>query len=391
MPLSESMLINNRWSEYSLSFKNSRLEAHYKHYSFPRLLSQARLALLLGAMMYEMYGILDFLLVAKSMLSQVTFIRTITTFMILSVFGITFLKVFKRYPQQILAFIFLFSAVGLLWKMALIEQKVFPYYFSGLLLMLFWIHAFYILNFKYAFISTLSIVFISTIAFVSIFNYSDVEIFGYLFILLSVFGVSMFSSYIAEKRDRALFLREKELDRERFVQRERATHDSLTNLPNRVLLMDRINQAILESRRNNQVSAAFFIDLDNFKEINDTYGHATGDMVLIEVASRLKSNTRAVDTVARLAGDEFFILAQDIKNEELAQIFGHKLLSQIDLPYFVDHKPLSHQISASIGVCLFPYPGVTALDIIAKADRAMYEVKLTEKSGIKVSEPKHLE
>lgn len=251
--------------------------------------------------------------------------------------------------------------------------------------MLFWIHAFYILDFKYAFFCTISIVLISTIAFVSIFNYTDVEIFGYLFILLSVFGVSMFSSYIAEKRDRALFLREKELDRERYVQRERATHDSLTNLPNRVLLMDRINQAILESRRNNQVSAAFFIDLDNFKDINDTYGHATGDIVLIEVASRLKASVRAVDTVARLAGDEFFVLACDIKNEDLAQIFGNKLLSQIDLPYFVDDKALSHQISASIGVCLFPYPGVTALEVIAKADRAMYEVKLTQKSGIQVS------
>lgn len=385
MPISESILSNNRWSEYSLIFHNSRLEAHYKHHAFPRVLSQARLALLLGAMMYEMYGILDFLLVAKSVLSQVTIIRTITTFTILAVFGITFLKVFRRYTQPILSFIFLFSAVGLLWKMALIEQRVFPYYFSGLLLMLFWIHAFYILNFTYAFYCTLAIVTISTIAFVSIFNYSDVEIFGYLFILLSVFGVSMFSSYIAEKRDRALFLREKELDRERYIQRERATHDSLTNLPNRVLLMDRIHQAILESRRSNQISAAFFIDLDNFKDINDTYGHATGDIVLIEVASRMKSTIRAADTVARLAGDEFFILARDIKSEELATLFGHKLLNQISLPYVVDGRPLETPISASIGVCLFPYAGVTALDVIAKADRAMYEIKLTDKSGIKVS------
>jgi diguanylate cyclase len=382
MPLCESILCNSRWSEYSLIFNNSRLEAHYKHYSFPRLLSQARLALLLGAMMYEMYGILDFLLISRSVLSQITMIRSITTFTILVVFGLTFLKAFKRYPQQILTFIFLFSALGLLWKMALIQQSVFPYYFAGLLLLIFWIHAFYILNFKYAFFCTLTIVCISIIAFISIFNYSDVEIFGYIFILISVFGISMFSSYIAEKRDRALFLREKELDRERYVQRERATHDSLTELPNRVLLMDRINQAILDSRRNNQVSAAFFIDLDNFKDINDTYGHATGDIVLIEVSERLKSSIRAADTVARLAGDEFFVLARDIKSDELATIFGNKLLSQISLPYFVDNKPLIHNISASIGICLFPYPGVTALEVIAKADRAMYQVKLTDKSGI---------
>lgn len=385
MPLSESILSNSRWSEYSLTFENSRLEAHYKHHTFPRLLSQARLALLLGAMMYEMYGILDFLLVAKTALSQITVIRTVTTFTILIVFGITFLRAFKRYTQQILTFIFLFSAIGLLWKMVLIQQSVFPYYFSGLLLMIFWIHAFYILNFKYAFYCTLSIVCISAIAFISIFTYSDVEIFGYLFILLSVFGVSVFSSYIAEKRDRALFLREKELDRERYVQRERATHDSLTDLPNRVLLMDRINQAILESRRNNQLSAAFFIDLDNFKDINDTYGHGTGDIVLIEVASRLKSSIRAADTVSRLAGDEFFVLARDIKSEELAKIFGNKLLSQINRPYFVDNESLAYDLSASIGICLFPYPGATALEVIAKADRAMYQVKLSDKSGIVIA------
>jgi diguanylate cyclase (GGDEF)-like protein len=385
MPISESILSNNRWSEYSLTFKNSRLEAHYKHHTFPRLLSQARLALLLGAMMYEMYGVLDYLLVTHAALSQITIIRTVTTFTILMVFGITFLRVFKRYTQQILTFIFLFSAIGLLWKMALIQQSVFPYYFSGLLLMIFWIHAFYILDFKHAFFCTLSIICISAIAFISIFNYSDVEIFGYIFILLSVFGVSVFSSYIAEKRDRALFLREKELDRERYVQRERATHDSLTDLPNRVLLMDRINQAILESRRNNQMSAAFFIDLDNFKNINDTYGHATGDIVLIEVASRLKSSIRAADTVSRLAGDEFFVLARDIKGEELAKVFGNKLLSQINMPYFVDNEPLAQDLSASIGICLFPYPGATALEVIAKADRAMYQVKLANKSGIKIA------
>jgi diguanylate cyclase (GGDEF)-like protein len=149
--------------------------------------------------------------------------------------------------------------------------------------------------------------------------------------------------------------------------------------------MDRINQAILESRRNNQMSAAFFIDLDNFKNINDTYGHATGDIVLIEVASRLKSSIRAADTVSRLAGDEFFVLARDIKGEELAKVFGNKLLSQINMPYFVDNEPLAQDLSASIGICLFPYPGATALEVIAKADRAMYQVKLANKSGIKIA------
>ena len=154
-----------------------------------------------------------------------------------------------------------------------------------------------------------------------------------MIVLTSAFGISVFSSYIAEKSDRALFLREKFLDRERHEHRMRAMHDELTQLPNRALLIDRIEQVILDSRRNNQFCAGFFLDLDNFKEVNDTYGHAVGDAVLNEVSKRLTATIRAADTVARLSGDEFFVLARDVKNKAQAEAFGHKLLRKINKPY----------------------------------------------------------
>ena len=244
---------------------------------------------------------------------------------------------------------------------------------------------FYVLSFTYLFISSLLIVVASVISFLTISTFSYNAVISYIFILFSAFGVSVFSSYVAEKRGRALFLREKELDRERYIQRERATHDCLTNLPNRVLMLDRIDQAILDSIRHSQLCAGFYLDLDNFKNINDIYGYDTRDYVLTELAKRLEASTHGADTVARLSGDEFFILTRDIHNVEHAEAFGHKLSTQIKLPYHLQGKPVDTLLSASIGICMFHYDYVTALDVIDKTDQAMYQVKLTEKSGITVA------
>ncbi|MBA3696847.1 MAG: hypothetical protein H0W85_08875 [Methylotenera sp.] len=221
MPLSESILSNTGWNKFSLKFENLRLEAHYKTHTFPRLLSQSRLALILGALMYEMYGVLDHLLVSKNILNRIEFIRISTTFAIMVVFGLTFTKYYRKYNQLLLISILLFAGIGLLWKMALIDQRIFSYYFSGMLLLLFWIHAFYILNFINAFYCTFALMVITTVFFFTAFNFNYSETICYLFILFSAFGVSMFSSYISEKADRSLFLREKELDRTVYTKGER--------------------------------------------------------------------------------------------------------------------------------------------------------------------------
>jgi diguanylate cyclase (GGDEF)-like protein len=150
--------------------------------------------------------------------------------------------------------------------------------------------------------------------------------------------------------------------------------------------LDRIEQALYDAKRNKQVAAGIFMDLDNFKAVNDTYGHLAGDNVLLTVAKRLTESIRAADTVARLSGDEFFVLARDIKSIEHAKTFAEKLLNQIKLPYSFEGKPLDIPLSASIGICIFPYEGVTPIDVIGRADRAMYQVKLNEKSGIFVTD-----
>ena len=152
-----------------------------------------------------------------------------------------------------------------------------------------------------------------------------------------------------------------------------AYYDATTDLPNRHLFMDRLNQAIADSRRNNRQFALLFIDLDRFKNINDTLGHSTGDHLLVEVSRRITASLREVDTVARMGGDEFMILLSNTDAEKDSQIVARKLLATMADPFDLDGR--QYHISASIGISHFPADGTTAEDIIRHADIAMYQAK----------------
>lgn len=168
-----------------------------------------------------------------------------------------------------------------------------------------------------------------------------------------------------------------------------AYHDALTDLPNRKLLIDRLSLAISSSYRLHQFGALLFMDLDNFKALNDTKGHHFGDLLLKEVALRLKKELRASDTVARFGGDEFVALVtylgeeEEKAREELHKI-ATKLLSVLSQPYHFgshDHS-FTHICSASIGGTLFLGNQKTVDDILKEADNAMYEIKAKGKNGI---------
>lgn len=157
-----------------------------------------------------------------------------------------------------------------------------------------------------------------------------------------------------------------------------AYHDALTDLPNRNLLIDRLNQAILRSRRNNMYSALLFVDLDGFKSINDSLGHAAGDEFLKHVARILRSVVREIDTIARQGGDEFVICLGDLAEtpmeaEVLANERAGRLRDLISQPYEIYHRKVV--ISASIGIMLFPDEGSTAYELLKSADTAMYQAK----------------
>jgi diguanylate cyclase (GGDEF)-like protein len=161
---------------------------------------------------------------------------------------------------------------------------------------------------------------------------------------------------------------------ERLVWLERqALHDPLTTLPNRLLLMDRARQALTRLHRSRRLMAMLFVDLDNFKAINDTLGHALGDEVLSSVASRLAEMMRDSDTVARLGGDEFVVLAEDLQNDAEALAVAERVLHALDQPFAAGSVEVS--MLASIGVSIAHDPRTDPEELLREADVAMYRAK----------------
>ena len=152
-----------------------------------------------------------------------------------------------------------------------------------------------------------------------------------------------------------------------------ATHDALTGLPNRHLLNDRIQQALIQSQREATQTAVLFIDLDQFKTINDSLGHDVGDLLLKEVAQRLGSSLRNGDTVARSGGDEFVVVLTDISNAQEAATVAQKLLDALIAPYQISGNDM--RTTASIGIAIFPDDGENVETLIKNSDLAMYYAK----------------
>ncbi len=169
--------------------------------------------------------------------------------------------------------------------------------------------------------------------------------------------------------------------------RDMAFHDPLTKLANRLLLNDRMGQAMAAGTRSGFYGALMFLDLDNFKPLNDTHGHEVGDLLLMEVADRLTSCVRQMDTVVRFGGDEFVVMLSDLHTDQAisaaqAQAIAEKIRALLSAPYLLTIKHegradvlVEHQCSTSIGVALFVNHLTSQADILKWADAAMYEAK----------------
>jgi len=152
-----------------------------------------------------------------------------------------------------------------------------------------------------------------------------------------------------------------------------AHYDVLTKLPNRALFIDRFHQAIAHSKRSQNHLAICFLDLDNFKPVNDNYGHDVGDQLLIQVAERIESCIREEDTVSRQGGDEFTLLLNDIESQQQCEQTLERLLHALSLPYLIDDT--THEISASMGVTLYPKDDGDIDTLLRHADQSMYQAK----------------
>ncbi|MET0322662.1 MAG: EAL domain-containing protein [Duganella sp.] len=164
-----------------------------------------------------------------------------------------------------------------------------------------------------------------------------------------------------------------------------AYHDSLTGLPNRALLSDRLDRAMLTAQRSQRQLAVMFIDLDRFKTINDTLGHMTGDQLLKEVANRLCCAVRASDTVARLGGDEFVVLLPGIAGAAESSAVAEKIIEALAESFPLGGRKL--HITPSIGICLYPHDGADVATLMRHADTAMYHAKASGRNNYQYFQP----
>lgn len=164
-----------------------------------------------------------------------------------------------------------------------------------------------------------------------------------------------------------------------------AHYDNLTGIPNRMLLTDRLDQACRDAERKGNLVGLLFIDIDRFKQINDSYGHSAGDAVLRKIVDRLKTSARRSDTVARLGGDEFVILMEDLTDSSDVEIVAQRLVNLMREPI----ELLGHSLvaTASVGIAIYPHDGIQISALLSKADSAMYEVKANGRNGYRKYSP----
>src|SRR5262249_54330752 len=206
--------------------------------------------------------------------------------------------------------------------------------------------------------------------------------YDYVLIVLAILAAIIASAALALKMASKVYRAHLESNTRRYNEmleqansrlRHAATHHALTGLPNRVLLADRLSQAIARASRREIRFAVLVVDLDRFKAINDSLGHIAGDELLQEVARRLSKLLRKDDTLARLRGDEFVLLVHEVSTQQDAPVVPRKVLSQVAMP--IKLAGLDVHVSPSIGIALCPDDGVESEILLQHADAAMYHAK----------------
>ncbi len=357
----------------TLTFKSAHLEQSYLSKTFPRTLMQGRIGLILGTLLYMLFGLLDRWTVSSDQQVTVWAIRLGALTVPIAVYILTFTRYFQMASHLWLASLGLAANLGFLLIMPMVPLAQLGLFYPSIALTAVANYCLVGTRFFYALIvETLvligyNIVFLRTHGFVP----ADLLTSDYLILCANIIGGG--AGYMQERQNRLLFLRERELEQERQKHLDRSLHDSLTGLPNRDLLHDRLSQALAESQRDGNTHACFFIDLDGFKKINDEHGHDVGDTVLQSVAAQLKLTVREADTAARLGGDEFFVLCRNVEDERVAQLQAQRFIDAIEMSC-ASYLP-KNALSASVGICMVPYGGIRVEDVIARADKAMYQAK----------------
>ena len=364
---------------FTLTFHDARREQDFYRAVLPRMRQQGRVAMAVGTLVYLLCGVLDQWFLPPEASTIVWAIRLTALLVPLTVMLIAHTRLYESMSNLFLASVGLAAGLGLIAIQMHLPLESTPYYYPLMVLVTFYTYNFIGTRFIHALGVDMLLLATYNVVFGLYLEYPQNILAAHDIIIVFANLIGGAAGYLVERQRRTLFIRESELDQERRHHLHRALHDPLTALPNRELLYDRLEQAILTAQSDGRLDCGYFLDLDGFKAINDTLGHQAGDTVLQHVSRQLTQNVRDSDTVARIGGDEFFILAIGVENEEAAKELARKLLESLETP--IPGIPEKHAISASIGLCIYPYEAVSASDVIHRADKAMYRVKCSNKES----------
>ncbi len=371
----------------TLAFVDSALEREYQHNQREQVLRFVRPALVLMIPVIGMFGLLDPILIPDHE-AKLWLIRLYIALSIVAVIALTYTSFAYQYIQVgMLGLTLLLGASNIALVVSLPDES--GIYFVGLILLMMYAH-FSGLRFTLACASnTLTLL---AYAFVEVSVRADpgTTLLMQLPFLVAGYLVATFAGYTTERQRRNLFFQTQAVDSERRRNELKALHDPLTGLPNRQMFESRVGQCLARARRQQSAFAVLFIDLDNFKTINDNYGHLVGDEVLQAVAARLTDQVRTEDTAARFGGDEFVVLSEDVPDKDGVRVAAERILARIAEPILVEVRQtdtIQIRVTASLGISLWPEDGDTLAELVKRADDAMYNVKSSGKAALRFFSP----
>jgi diguanylate cyclase len=362
-------------SPFLVKFRNASLEQEFNTFNLPVLRQQAKVGAVIAILSWILVAFMEPMNVPSSALLSILLAAFISIAALAGVYWSTFSKFFERNHQLIVMSGVIVTMLAVSIKIKFYPDFSLTHYFPALIIITIWMFSISGLSFTKAILCGQAFYLFVVFTFLMDSKTSNVELITAIYYMLISYSLGAAVSYYNDVQARRIFLAHKALEQEKQHHHHKSLHDMLTKLPNRELLEDRLHQAISFASRKHTKCAGMYIDLDKFKSINDQYGHSLGDLYLKEVVSRLQDITRGTDTLARIGGDEFFLLMSDIKDEEAALVLSQKIQDNLNEYFILADKIKLKGLGASVGVCMFPYQSCTPNDIINRADKAMYHVK----------------
>lgn len=376
-----SVLLGQLWrtalTRLGLQFVDPGLEAAFRHDHCTRLMSQVRYSLMLGSLLYLVLGLQD-LWFFPDRYHWIWLLRLAVVAVLIMVYTASHRPFFKRWLSVILAAATVVAGLGPITMIAVGSAEVAASYHLGLVLVVVWGYTFSGLRFTPAAFANALLILAYLGMSLATRHQLKIWLVANFTNLLAASLLAGFASCMIERQRRNLFYRTVVLDAERRSHEQMAMSDHLTGLPNRSCFERHIETALQKARSSALRLALIFIDINDFKRINDTYGHHGGDQALVALARNMKRALRANDMVARIGGDEFVALLNEINERDDAEKVSDKLKAALVRPVVIrapDGSSAIVPVSASIGMAVYPDDGDDYLSLLRAADAAMYQDK----------------